>query len=216
MGAPDKIIVKSDHKTLEHFLTTKTLTRRQARWALFLGEFSFVIEYKKGIDNIVADALSRRPDYQLTLEEAQGQAPPILNQDHFMQLNRVTTEIVDFLAQIRTATATDETAVKIQDTSDFGQEDCLWKLKDGVLFYDEFIYVPEGACRLSVLLACHDAPDAGHFGSRKTLELIRRDYYWPKMSSYTQHYVDSCETCNRFKHDNHKPYGLIQPLAITA
>ena len=73
-----------------------------------------------------------------------------------MQLNRVTTEIVDFLEKIRTATIMDEMAIKIQNTLDFQQGNCVWTQKDGVLFYCRFIYVPEGACHLSILLACHD------------------------------------------------------------
>ena len=33
-GIPVKVL--TDHKSLEYFMTTKTLTRRQARWAEFL------------------------------------------------------------------------------------------------------------------------------------------------------------------------------------
>ena len=42
-------------------MTTKRLTRRQARWAEFLADYNFQITYRPGKDNQKADALTRRP-----------------------------------------------------------------------------------------------------------------------------------------------------------
>lgn len=36
-----------------------------ARWLSFFAEYNFVVHYKSGSTNIIADALSRRPDYDL-------------------------------------------------------------------------------------------------------------------------------------------------------
>lgn len=61
-AAPNKPIqVITDHKNLQTFMTTKELTRRQARWSLFLSQFNFQISYLKGANNFEADLLSRRP-----------------------------------------------------------------------------------------------------------------------------------------------------------
>jgi hypothetical protein len=43
-------------------MTTKDLTRRQARWAEALSAFDFELSYRIGKNN-PADALLRRPDY---------------------------------------------------------------------------------------------------------------------------------------------------------
>ena len=43
-------------------MSTKKLTRRQARWAEFLSEFNFFITYRPGKKNEKADALTRRPN----------------------------------------------------------------------------------------------------------------------------------------------------------
>ena len=59
-GVPIKVI--TDHKSLEYFMTTKKLTRRQARWAKFLSGFNFVISYTPGKENQKADSLTRRPN----------------------------------------------------------------------------------------------------------------------------------------------------------
>lgn len=53
--------VFTDHKSLEYFMTTKKLTRRQARWAEKLASYNFKIMYREGKKNDKADALTRRP-----------------------------------------------------------------------------------------------------------------------------------------------------------
>ena len=59
-GAAHKVQVISDHKNLEYFMTTKQLSRRQARWSEFLSRFDFEIQYRPGNQNNRADALTRR------------------------------------------------------------------------------------------------------------------------------------------------------------
>src|SRR5712664_3174266 len=63
-GTRFPVIVKSDHKNLRTFMTTKELNARQARWAEELSSYDFRIEHIKGKENRVADALSRRVDYK--------------------------------------------------------------------------------------------------------------------------------------------------------
>ena len=53
--------VFSDHASLKHFMTTKVLTRRQARWAEMLSEYNFIINIRPGTQNGKADALTRLP-----------------------------------------------------------------------------------------------------------------------------------------------------------
>lgn len=61
---PYRLVIHTDHRPLTHLLSQPNLTPRQARWLEFLAQFApFRIQYVKGADNIVPDALSRRPDY---------------------------------------------------------------------------------------------------------------------------------------------------------
>jgi hypothetical protein len=65
------IRVLTDHKNLQSFMTTKQLSRRQARWSLFLSQFNFKISYAPGKENVEADALSRRKqDMPLNAEDS--------------------------------------------------------------------------------------------------------------------------------------------------
>jgi len=57
-------MVKTDHKNLISFLTTKELNWRQVRWAKMLAEYYFKIEHVKGSDNAKTDALSRKKELQ--------------------------------------------------------------------------------------------------------------------------------------------------------
>jgi len=65
IGAPEEIVVFTDHKNLEYFNTTKLLNWRQASWAEILSQFSCRIFYRPGEKNGKADALSRRVDPEL-------------------------------------------------------------------------------------------------------------------------------------------------------
>ena len=61
-GAQHVILVVSDHNNLQYFMTTKQLSRRQARWAEFLSGFNYVIRFRPGRLGSKPDALTRRPD----------------------------------------------------------------------------------------------------------------------------------------------------------
>ena len=54
-------IVCTDNQALSHFLNQKQLSRKQITWQSGLSEFDFKLEYQRGKDNEVADALSRLP-----------------------------------------------------------------------------------------------------------------------------------------------------------
>ena len=57
-----KFEVWTDHKNLEYFMKVQKLNRRQARWALYLFRFDFILKYILGSKMGKANSLSRRPD----------------------------------------------------------------------------------------------------------------------------------------------------------
>lgn len=52
-------VMQTDHSPLTYLQTQPSLSRKQARWLEYFSQFQFSIQYVKGQDNNVADALSR-------------------------------------------------------------------------------------------------------------------------------------------------------------
>ena len=57
---PKEFVIRTDHESLKHLKGRHKLSKPHARWVEFLETFPYVIRYKQGKENIVADALSRR------------------------------------------------------------------------------------------------------------------------------------------------------------
>ena len=55
-----EFVIHMDHESLKHLRVQNKLNRRHAKWLEFIETFPYVIRYKQGKENIVADALSRR------------------------------------------------------------------------------------------------------------------------------------------------------------
>jgi hypothetical protein len=53
--------LKMDHQSLKQLFIQRYLNVRQRRWSEFMSEYNFGISYIKGKENVVANALSRRP-----------------------------------------------------------------------------------------------------------------------------------------------------------
>ncbi|KAF5315388.1 hypothetical protein D9619_007461 [Psilocybe cf. subviscida] len=62
-GTQHTFEIWTDHKNLEYFMTAQKLTRRQARWSLFLSRFDFTLHHRPGKSSQKPDALSRRSDH---------------------------------------------------------------------------------------------------------------------------------------------------------
>jgi Reverse transcriptase (RNA-dependent DNA polymerase). len=67
-GHPIKVEIWSDHQNLTFFRTAQKLTRRQARWALYLTRFDYVLYHKPGKTMQAEDPLSRRADHEMGID----------------------------------------------------------------------------------------------------------------------------------------------------
>ena len=92
------IIIFTDHSTLKYLLTKKNAKARLIRWVLLLQEFNLQIKDKKGVENVVADHLSR-----LTIAH-NTHNPPI--NDEFPEESMLLVENTPWYAHIANFLAT--------------------------------------------------------------------------------------------------------------
>ena len=62
----EKCEIYTDHKSLKYFFTQKDLNMRQRRWLELVKDYDCEILYHPGKANVVADALSRKGQSQLS------------------------------------------------------------------------------------------------------------------------------------------------------
>lgn len=232
-GASHPIEVFTDHKNLEYFATSRTLNRRQARWAQELAAYDFKIIYRAGSKNGKPDALSRRSEFrpeggdsdenqpihtllrpdQLVTDRSEGGVGRI-SSARLLAMNRVTFAPA-FIKQIAALGQKDPVWIKKfgEATENNGEKHVT--LLDGALYYRNRLWIPDdNTLRLSIAENDHDSKIAGHMGQDKTLEMIKRNFYWPNMDDWIIDYVSSCDNCQRNKALKHKRFGFLQPLEV--
>ncbi|WMV54612.1 hypothetical protein MTR67_047997 [Solanum verrucosum] len=52
-----EFVIRTDHESLNHLKGQSKLNQRHAKWVEFIETFPYVINYKQGKENVVADAL---------------------------------------------------------------------------------------------------------------------------------------------------------------
>lgn len=94
--------------------------------------------------------------------------------------------------------------------------DSVWSIDPkGLLRFEGRAYVPRiPAVKQEIMKVNHDDPTGGHTAYARTLENIRRKYFWHNMNDEVRKYVNTCDTCQRIKVHRHAPYGKLQPLPI--
>ena len=197
-----RFTVNTDHKSLIYLQKQPHLSSRQTRWVEFLAQFDFDMQYKSGKLNTVADALSRRSDY--------NDSPAV---------NAIVETINSSLVgQLISAQASDEFCQRVlKEKLPVSEVNGGLSVRGGVVYKDQRIVVPaDSSLKTKILQRYHDHPLVGHVGSEKTTELVKRDFYWPKMDEEIKLYVTTCHSCQKNKPSHQFPVGLLKPLEIPA
>jgi hypothetical protein len=189
--------VLTDHAPLRFWKTQRDLSKRQIRWLDFLCDFDFDIKYIPGVVNTAADALSRYPYANTSIE---------LNLMSATEIDPLITQrikdgyVVDaFFAPI------------IEHPEQFS----LYTLQNGLLFYGQRLCIPR--CKTTREMLLHQYHDReNHFGITKTRQKLATEFFWPYLSRDVRKYINSCPTCLRNKSSNQAPAGFLHSLPIPA
>src|SRR4051812_43651864 len=186
---PKEFIVHSDHEALKYLKAQSNLHRRLAKWVEFIESFPYIIKYKKGKDNVVADALSRK---NMLLTHLDVKIPGL---ESLCDLYATDHDFAEPYRLCLLRNAWDK-----------------FHIHDRFLFRANKLCVPESSVRLLLLQESHAGGLMGHFGREKTLLMHADNFYWPRMRHDVDRFVRRCIVCNTSK-SKLKPHGLYTPLS---
>jgi hypothetical protein len=86
-------------------------------------------------------------------------------------------------------------------------------LYDGLLYRANKFCVPASSIWLLFLQKAHGSGLMGHFGVKKTKDVLATYFFWPKMRHDVECHMSRCITCNKSK-SRLNPHDLYMPLSI--
>jgi hypothetical protein len=196
-----KVLVQTDHKPLVAMFNRQVhlSSMRQQRLLLKLYEYDVQMEYLKGKNNVIADALSR-----LTASTEQ-----IVEPDTVIPVHTITSTInasESRLERLRKATASDSIMNQLSHyiihgwpthrhlsdplTFDYWNYKSEISIEDGIIFKGDKLVIPE-AERVSYTKDLH----VGHLGEEKTLLRARQLVFWPNLTNDIRAVVSGCTSC---------------------
>ena len=194
--------VETDHQPLVHLINKPHPPGRLLRWAMALQEYRYTLTYKKGVQNVIADGLSRV-------------------ETQCVQFNPTVVQLPTTMAQIAALQQADEQIRQIthdiQSTTS-NKVHNHFQLQNNVLYFiqtgkEPRIYIPQSLRNLYMQFF-HDHPMSGHLGFHKVLDKIRLRYYWPQMHTTIATYIKQCHSCQQIK-PPHSNDGLLQSITIS-
>nr|XP_027062823.1 uncharacterized protein LOC113689219 [Coffea arabica] len=156
---PREFILHTDHESLKHIKSQTKLSKRHARWVAFIDSFVFVIKYKVGKTNVVADALSRRYTLITTLDTK------LLGFEFIKDLYTADLDFGEIFTTLPRVTREH------------------YSMSQGFLYYKGKLCIPMCSMRLLLVREAHGGGLMGHFGVAKTLSILQEHFYWSRMKS---------------------------------
>ncbi|GMF47113.1 unnamed protein product [Phytophthora fragariaefolia] len=189
--------LNTDHRTIESILQQQTCSQRLARWLNKLSLYQPRFKWVAGSTNIVADSVSRRPDWSdgssraislsELLHQLTAQIPDTEPSSLFAQSTPAELDILD---ACRKNYSQDQIFGPIMldlvgDQDNGSRRLRRFHMHDGLLYFQVRPDTPRRLCipdvpelRNAILFEEHDTPARGHPGQAKTLLLLLEKYYW--------------------------------------
>lgn len=198
LGIQFKVV--TDCNALRTTLTKRDLVPRIARWWLLVQDYDFTVEYRPGAQMMHADSLSRNP-----IPEEDPVDLTVLS---------ITQDCTSLLAvQLSDPRLTHIKCILDKNCQEAKDVRNNYVLKDGKIYRKvgtELKWAVPRDARWKVCQLCHD--ESGHFAFEKTLEKMRRDYWFPRMTQFVKKYVRACIPCGYAKQPAGKKEGFLHPI----
>ncbi|WVZ58303.1 LOW QUALITY PROTEIN: hypothetical protein U9M48_008586, partial [Paspalum notatum var. saurae] len=191
-----EFMIRTDHKSLLYLTEQRITSRLQHKALIKLMDLRFKIQYKKGVSNAAADALSRHPQL-VEVYDISGCVPT------WMDKIQLGYKDDPFTQQLITALS-----VAADSHPHFTLQDGIVRFKGRVWVGDNKI------AQQHILQALHSSGLGGHSGFHATYYRVKKLFAWPKMKDDIKKFVTTCEVCQQAKVEHVKLPGLLQPLPI--
>ncbi|KAG2763273.1 hypothetical protein PC129_g24884 [Phytophthora cactorum] len=117
-------VVYTDRASLRTAVEWPHISQRMARWLSFFAEYDFRVEYKPGRLNVVADALSRRPDYAVKTADANR-----------IGVERVSAPPSSLINVVKAAYVSDADAKKLLSYASVKRGGCTQRTSSGTIVF---------------------------------------------------------------------------------
>lgn len=182
--------ILTDHASLKWLMNQKDLSGRLARWSLKLQCYNFTIEHRRGSTNIVPDALSRAFIDELTDESLSIDLESTnFKSDEYLALVEQVEANSDRLTDLSVVSGKVYFRSEPNRSQNVADRTC-WKL-----------WVPSELTN-GLIKQAHVPPLAAHGGVVKTIDRLKRLFYWPSMATEVRTYIASCDVCKETKAPN--------------
>lgn len=193
-----QFIVRTDQQSLKYLWDQKITTIAQQRWLYKLRGFDFVIVYKKGKENVVADALSRRDVVEANAKKG--------------ELSAFSQPVPNWIEAVKQEVELSSNLQALVQRIISGEAMGPWRIIDGVILFKDRIYLETNSSLIEDIIG--QFHNTTHEGYHKMSQRIRVNFYWPKMWQHIRKFISACDICQRHKTEQLAPAGLLQPLPI--
>lgn len=197
-----KFTVLTDCNALRTTLTKRDLIPRIGRWWLLVQEFDFTIQYRAGKGMAHVDALSRNAI--IGQEEELEVFLVDITEDDWISVAQMRDERCKYIKEVLSRSPVDAEERSIH--KDYQLKDNRVYKKDG----NELKWVVPKFARKQVTDYLHKG--GGHLGAERTLQAVRRNYWFPKMRKYIKNYTSACLECLYNKESGEKRQGYLHPI----
>jgi hypothetical protein len=173
-------------------------TQAQTKWLPKLLGFDYEISYKKGKDNVAADALSR--------VQNSGELAALI-------LTNVQSNLLPRVLQSWEGDAKVQEIIRKLKANPASCPKYTW-VHDQLRRKGRLVIGKDTELRKELLLSFHGDSVGGHSGVLATYKRIGAVFYWKGLKNDVKKMVAECDICQRNKSDLAAYPGLMQPLPI--
>ena len=168
----------------------------QQVWLAKLIGFDYEIQYKSGVENKVANALSRVRGAEIismAISVISGDLSSKIKQSYHLDFN-----LVDIIEELL-------------DSDTYGN----YKLVSGLLRKKRRIVVgPDLLLKTQIIQWLHASPESGYSSRELTTKRIKQLFIWKGLTRDVSSFVRNCTICQASKYNHSASPGLLQPLPI--